>query len=64
MERSKIKTLATIFFCSYLVASCFANMVKAEDVVTGNIYPMLAIQSALTIAELLQLYLTTRPIQR
>ena len=39
MARSKIKTVATIFFCSYLVASCFANLVQAEDVVTGNILP-------------------------
>ena len=39
MERSKIKVIATIFFCGYLVASCFANAVKAEDVVTGNILP-------------------------
>jgi len=39
MARSKIKTLATIFFCSYLLASCFANIVKAEAVVTGNILP-------------------------
>jgi len=39
MARSKIKTIATIFFCGYLLASCFANAVKAEDVVTGNILP-------------------------
>jgi len=39
MAKSKIKTIATIFFCSYLVASCFANIVQAEDVVTGNILP-------------------------
>jgi len=39
MAKYKIKTVATIFFCSYLVASCFANTVKAEDVVTGNIMP-------------------------
>jgi len=39
MAKSKIKTLATIFFCSYLVVSCFANLVQAEDVVTGNILP-------------------------
>jgi hypothetical protein len=39
MDKTKIKTIATIFFCSYLVASCFANLVRAEDVVTGNILP-------------------------
>jgi len=39
MARSKIKTIATIFFCSYLLASCFASKVGAEDVVTGNILP-------------------------
>jgi len=39
MEKSKIKAIATIFFCSYLLASCFANIVQAEDVVTGNILP-------------------------
>jgi len=39
MEKSKIKPLAIIFFCGYLLASCFANTVKAEDVVTGNILP-------------------------
>jgi chemotaxis protein histidine kinase CheA len=39
MARSKIKAIATIFFCGYLVASCFANIVQAEDVVTGNILP-------------------------
>jgi len=39
MARSKIKAIATIFFCSYLLASCFANVVQAEDVVTGNILP-------------------------
>ena len=39
MDRSKIKTLTVAFFCSYLLASCFANAVKAEDVVTGNILP-------------------------
>ena len=39
MARSKIKTLATIFFCSYLVVSCFATLVQAEDVITGNILP-------------------------
>jgi chemotaxis protein histidine kinase CheA len=39
MEKSKIKPLAIIFFCGYLLASCFANTVKAENVVTGNILP-------------------------
>jgi len=39
MAKYKIKTIAVIFFCSYLLASCFANAVKAEDVVTGNILP-------------------------
>jgi len=39
MARSKIKTIVIAFFCSYLLASCFANAVKAEDVITGNILP-------------------------
>jgi len=39
MARSKIKTPTIIFFCCYLLASCFANAVKAEDVITGNILP-------------------------
>jgi len=39
MARSKIKTIIIAFFCSYLLASCFANAVKAEDVITGNILP-------------------------
>ena len=39
MAKSKIKAIVTIFFCSYLLASCFANAVKAEDVITGNILP-------------------------
>ena len=39
MARSKIKTLTIIFFCSYLLASCFTTIIKAEDVVTGNILP-------------------------
>lgn len=39
MAKSKIKGIAVIFFCSYLLASCFANVVQAEDVVTGNILP-------------------------
>jgi len=33
----KIKTLAIIFFFCYALVSCFANTVKAENVVTGNI---------------------------
>jgi len=42
MEKSKIKTIATIFFVCYLLASCFANTVSAEDNDTGfssNILP-------------------------
>jgi len=39
MARPQIKVIATIFFGCYLLASCFANVVKAEDVVTGNILP-------------------------
>ena len=39
MAKYKIRTVAVIFFCSYLLASCFASAVKAEDVVTGNILP-------------------------
>ena len=39
MARSKIKTLATIFFCCYLLASCFATKVGAEDITTGNLLP-------------------------
>jgi len=35
----KIKFLFIVFICIYLLASCFANVVKAEDVVTGNILP-------------------------
>jgi len=35
----KIKFLFIVFICVYLLASCFANTVKAEDVVTGNILP-------------------------
>jgi len=35
----KIKTIAILFFCCYAVASCFSNIVKAENVVTGNILP-------------------------
>jgi len=39
MARSKIKTITIAFFCSYLLANCFANVVKAENVITGNILP-------------------------
>jgi len=39
MDRSKIKTIIIAFFCSYLLASCFANAVRAENVITGNILP-------------------------
>jgi chemotaxis protein histidine kinase CheA len=39
MAKYKIKTIAVIFCCSYLLASCFASAVKAEDVITGNILP-------------------------
>jgi chemotaxis protein histidine kinase CheA len=35
----KIKAIAVIFFCCYAVASCFSNIVKAENVITGNILP-------------------------
>ena len=35
----KIKSIAVIFFCCYALASCFANTVQAENVVTGNILP-------------------------
>jgi len=35
----KIKAIAVIFFCCYALASCFANTVQAENVVTGNILP-------------------------
>ena len=35
----KIKALAIIFLCCYALASCFANTVQAENVVTGNILP-------------------------
>jgi len=35
----KIKFLFIVFICIYLLASCFANTVSAEDVVTGNILP-------------------------
>ena len=39
MGRSKIKTLAALFFSSYLLASCFALKAKAEDITTGNLLP-------------------------
>jgi len=39
MDDTKIKTLATIFICCYLLASCFASKVGAENVITGNILP-------------------------
>jgi len=35
----KIKFLFIVFICIYLLASCFANLVKAENVITGNILP-------------------------
>ena len=35
----KIKAIAIIFFCCYALASCFANTVQAENVLTGNILP-------------------------
>jgi hypothetical protein len=35
----KIKFLFIVFICIYLLASCFANTVKAENVITGNILP-------------------------
>ena len=42
MGKSKIKTIATIFFVCYFIASCFASSVNAEDNDTGfsaNILP-------------------------
>jgi len=41
MDETKIKFkfLFIVFICIYLLASCFANTVKAENVVTGNILP-------------------------
>ena len=42
MGKSKIKTIATIFFVCYFIASCFAGSVSAEDNDTGfsaNILP-------------------------
>jgi len=35
----KIKFLFIVFICIYLLANCFANTVKAENVITGNILP-------------------------
>jgi len=35
----KIKFIFIVFICIYLLASCFANTVQAENVVTGNILP-------------------------
>ena len=35
----KLKFLFIVFICIYLLASCFANTVQAENVVTGNILP-------------------------
>ena len=35
----KIKFIFIVFICIYLLASCFAKTVKAENVVTGNILP-------------------------
>jgi len=35
----KIKAIVILFVCCYALASCFANAVKAENVVTGNILP-------------------------
>ena len=37
--KAKIKAIAIIFFCLYALASCFANTVQAENVITGNILP-------------------------
>jgi len=42
MDETKIKfkALAILFFCCYALASCFSNtVVKAENVITGNILP-------------------------
>ena len=35
----KFKFLFIVFICIYLLASCFANTVKAEDITTGNLLP-------------------------
>jgi len=37
MDRSKIKGLLILFFSCYLLASCFASRVGAEDVTTSNL---------------------------
>jgi len=37
MDRSKIKAIAILFFSGYLLASCFASRVGAEDVTTSNL---------------------------
>jgi len=37
MDRSKIKGLLILFFSCYLLASCFASRVGAEDVTTNNL---------------------------
>ena len=40
MARSKIiKGLVTLFMAGYLIASCFALKVNAEDITTGNLLP-------------------------
>jgi chemotaxis protein histidine kinase CheA len=39
MGRSKIRAIAILFFSGYLLASCFAYRVGAEDVTTGNLLP-------------------------
>ena len=42
MDRSKIKGLLILFFSCYLLASCFASRVGAEDVTTNNLISILA----------------------
>ena len=37
MDRFKIKAIAILFFSGYLLASCFASRVGAEDVTTSNL---------------------------
>jgi len=37
MDRSKIKAIAILFFSGYLLASCFALKVKAEETTTSNL---------------------------
>ena len=39
MGRSKIRAIAILFFSGYLLASCFASRVGAEDLTTGNLLP-------------------------